>query len=220
MKSKLPYIAVVLFALIAFFWFQKYRDTRRQVRDPQGAQRAQIKGIVEAVGKLVELPSGEEPTLATVTNVKALADQPFFAQAKVGDKVLIYLKTGRAILYRPSTNKVINVSTIDSARQGAGSVAGDTAIKEQDLQIAIYYVKKDDAKLRGIEETLRVKLPKSSVVTREQAGNTDYKKILVVDLDGTRKATAQALADSLGGQTGLLPLGETKPAADLLIILP
>src|SRR3989344_6188702 len=45
--------------------------------------------IIKRVGKLVDIEGDERPTIATVTDPERLRDQPFFAKAKKGDKVLI-----------------------------------------------------------------------------------------------------------------------------------
>ncbi|MEX2010527.1 MAG: hypothetical protein WD874_01860, partial [Parcubacteria group bacterium] len=68
--------------------------------------------VIEKVGKLVELPEGENATVATVTDLEPLKGQAFFAEAKVGDKVLIYGESKKAILYRPSENKIIVVAPL------------------------------------------------------------------------------------------------------------
>lgn len=67
------------------------------------------KDIIESVGKLMVLPT-EEPTIATVSDPESLKGQPFFMNAKIGDKVLIYSTAGKAIIYRPSINKVIEIA--------------------------------------------------------------------------------------------------------------
>lgn len=69
--------------------------------------------IIANVGNLVALPVGETPTLATVSDKSKLANQPFFRQSENGDKVLIYKVAGKAYLYRPSQNRVIDVTTIN-----------------------------------------------------------------------------------------------------------
>ena len=68
--------------------------------------------IINQVGKLMLLPIDETPTVATIADKNKLADQPFFTQAENGDSILIYLKAQRAILYRPSINKIIDISPI------------------------------------------------------------------------------------------------------------
>jgi hypothetical protein len=73
----------------------------------------QASNLVEAVGKLIVLPLGEEPTVATVSDPSKLKDQQFFAKAEVGDKVLIYQKAKQAYLYSVSQNKLIEVAPIN-----------------------------------------------------------------------------------------------------------
>ena len=48
-----------------------------------------------------------------MTDREKLADQPFFERAENGDKVLIYSNSGRAILYRPNTQKIVDVTTVN-----------------------------------------------------------------------------------------------------------
>ena len=63
--------------------------------------------VIEAVGKIMSLPTAEDPLVATVTDPSKLQDQDFFKEAAQGDKVLIYQKAKLAILYRISDNKII-----------------------------------------------------------------------------------------------------------------
>jgi hypothetical protein len=55
----------------------------------------------------------EKPTIATVENTKKLTSQAFFKNARNGDKVLMYTQTKKAILYRPSEDKVIEVAYLN-----------------------------------------------------------------------------------------------------------
>jgi mRNA-degrading endonuclease RelE of RelBE toxin-antitoxin system len=68
--------------------------------------------VLEKVGKLVSLPQDEEPTVATITDLKPLEGQEFFKDARIGDKVIFYKEAGRAILYRPTQNKVITAAPL------------------------------------------------------------------------------------------------------------
>lgn len=83
-----------------------------------GSTDAQTAQLLSEVGQLIVLPTDEQPTVATVEDLTQLAGQPFFAQAVIGDKVIIYSKAAKAILYRPSEKKVINIAPIvnDSAQ--------------------------------------------------------------------------------------------------------
>lgn len=53
----------------------------------------------------------ETPTIATVSDITKLQGQPFFAKAQNGDKVYVYSNAKKAILYRPSENKIIEETT-------------------------------------------------------------------------------------------------------------
>lgn len=76
--------------------------------------------IIEAVGKMTVLPEGEEPVLGTVQDPALLQDQPFFQNAKRGDRVLIYQRAKRAILYRPSTGQIIETMPFEVPLQVRG----------------------------------------------------------------------------------------------------
>jgi hypothetical protein len=71
--------------------------------------------LIDKVGLLVDLPQNEAPTIATVNNASKLKNQEFFARAADGDKVMIFNKSGLAVLYRPSTNRVIEYSKVNLA---------------------------------------------------------------------------------------------------------
>ncbi len=81
--------------------------------NPNLASESRARSIAEQVGKLVALPTDEVPTVATVSDPALLKDQGFFAEAKKGDIVLIYTGAGKAILYDPVINKIINMSSIN-----------------------------------------------------------------------------------------------------------
>jgi hypothetical protein len=71
--------------------------------------------IIAAVGKIMLLPTDESPTLAKVSDLSVLQNQAFFKNAAVGDVVLMYAKSLRAILYDPYQNKIIEVGPINAA---------------------------------------------------------------------------------------------------------
>ncbi len=113
MIKKIIVAAGVLLLLAALagagYFYTKYQQLRK---NPSAAVQADTKALVDRVGKLMELPSGETPTIATIQDKDKLKDQPFFKDAQNGDKILIYAQAKKAIIFRESTNKIINVGPI------------------------------------------------------------------------------------------------------------
>lgn len=114
-----PYIpaiamgAVVLLIVLVVGFFMYKNNQKQQSPANQAAAQEEVKRLVGEVGKLVDLPFGEDPTVATVTDIERLKGQPFFQKAKNGDKVLIYTQAKKAILYDPSAKKVIDIAPIN-----------------------------------------------------------------------------------------------------------
>ena len=82
--------------------------------------------LVDEVGKIIKLPEGEAPTIATVTDLEKVKDQAFFKNAQQGDKVLVYTGAKKAYLYRPSDNKIIEVGVVNINNEPQKGVAGDS----------------------------------------------------------------------------------------------
>ena len=112
-KSLIPYflIAAVLVAVgfAGYFWY----EASALKKNPQRAAQEETKKLLANVSELIILPEGENPTIATVTDPEKLKDQPFFANAQTGDKVLIYTNSRKAILYSPTQNKIVEVAPIN-----------------------------------------------------------------------------------------------------------
>ena len=92
-------------------------NLRRQVTalnaNPQATIQKQTNGLINDVSKLLTLPAGETPTIANVSDASQARQQSaFFNNAQNGDKVLMYVKAGEAVLYRPSSNKIILVAPL------------------------------------------------------------------------------------------------------------
>jgi uncharacterized protein (UPF0333 family) len=74
----------------------------------------------QRLSKLIVLPS-EKPTIATVKDTTKLTGQSFYKDATDGDILFVYSANHKAILYRPSTNMIINVSPVNVAPATAKS---------------------------------------------------------------------------------------------------
>lgn len=106
-------IVLILAAVPSIYFYRQYRATQQKLANPTEYAQEEAKLIRGKVGKLIELPFDEQPTIATVTDAAKLAEQPFFANTQNGDKVLIFTNAKKAILYRPSTNKIIEVAPVN-----------------------------------------------------------------------------------------------------------
>lgn len=120
------FLVIAVLGGVSFYFYSKYQEAQKQIQAPTVVSDEASRQIIASIGKLIDLPMDEEPTVATITNVEQLRDQPFFKKAKNGDNVLIYTKAGKAILYRPGINKIIDVSPINISDNASGSaeVAG------------------------------------------------------------------------------------------------
>ena len=115
------FIAILVIGLggATYYFYSKYNDSQKLLANPQALVDQQGAQIVAQVAKLMDLPIGETPTVATVLDASKLKDQVFFASAMNEDKVIIYTQAKKAILYRPSTNRIIEVSPLSMGTEEA-----------------------------------------------------------------------------------------------------
>lgn len=109
MNSRFKLVGMALGAVLIIVlggWFY-YRSLHPSL--PSNDQ--QISQLVNQLSKVIELPN-EKPDLALVTDTDQLKGQAFFAKAQNGDKVLIFQQAKLALIYRPSSGKIINVGPI------------------------------------------------------------------------------------------------------------
>ncbi|MFZ5437689.1 MAG: hypothetical protein ACOZAK_01385 [Patescibacteria group bacterium] len=214
---------VVVLGLMGFAgWsFLKYQQTKTQVdklSNPEAQQEAIAKEreeVLAKVGKLMILPEDEEPTIATVTDAEVLAQyQPFFRKATDGDKVIIYVQSGKSIIYSPDKNIIVNVGTISV--QGNNALQLDT---ENPLNVEIRTGGASQERVDVLIEQLGKVVNVSNVVA---AANQDYQGPVIVALtnDETRLQQAQIFAANLGVQlTTELPTGEAPSDAEVVVIV-
>jgi hypothetical protein len=175
-----------------------------------------VAGVIAQVGELITLPEGETPTVASVADLDKLRDQPFFAYAEVGDRVLIYRQAKKAYLYRPSINKLIEVAPV--VVDASASASATPAAR------APRFVLLNGTNTSGLAaryaDTLEDVVVDAEIVTRDDAVDS-YASSMLVDLSGTHAEEGKALAETLGMSFGELPEAEVAPGedADFLIIL-
>jgi hypothetical protein len=206
---------------LSAYYFNKYRTLKT---NPNLEAQEETNNLVDSLSKLMELPTDETPTVATVVDKEKLKDQPFFANAQDGDKLLVYTKTMQAILYRPSTNKIINVAPIVVEQQEGVEVEQQKEDNETESQtsskirIAYYNGTETTGLADEAEKTVTTSYPDFQTTTIENASKKDYNEILVIDLTEKYSKEAQQIATLLNGKVSSLPDEEVQPNADILVI--
>src|SRR3989338_1207282 len=113
-------LVIVVIAIAGTVYFVRLKPEILGLTSGTVNTQAEVESLVSEVGKLMELP-GDQPTVATVTDVEKLKSQPFFAKSQNGDKVLIFTEAKRAILYRPSSRLIIDVAPVTLGSEGTAS---------------------------------------------------------------------------------------------------
>ncbi len=224
----LPKLIFVL-ALIGFAaWsFYNYRQSQKEVmrlstiEGQQELQQKEIESLLEKVKAHMMLPEDEEPTVATISDVDALVEQqPFFNGAQNGDKVLVYVKARKAIIYSPERDVIVNV----------GAVIVDNspvAIDETDEEFGLLNIElRNGTHTPGLTRQISARLKEENsafdFAELTDASNKDYSKTVVVDLGKTdNKDLLTSLGSVLGVSTIIqqLPEGEQESQAEVLVIV-
>lgn len=215
-KKLVAAVGIVLILVLAGVGFSAYQQfkIKTQPQDQAGQQKAaqeEVRKLVLEVGKLIDLPTGEDPTVATVADVSKLQGQPFFAKAKNGDKVLIYTQAKKAILYDPKLKKIIDVAPVNLGSPSAQLAAPKIVLRNGTQTVGL---------ATKVEAELKKTISNLNVITKENAQKNDFEKTVVVLFSDSAKEVAINLAKILKAEVGNLPEGESKPKdADILIIL-
>ena len=126
---------LVVVALIgigsAGYLYKQVQDLKNNPKTSQEAQTNKANEMKAKVSKLISVPNDETPTLATVTDKTKLKDQPFFKDAENGDAILIFPQAKKAIIYRESSNKLINVGPIAITSDAAAKASTTSTDKSQ-----------------------------------------------------------------------------------------
>ena len=230
-KEMIPWVVGGILLIITFvsvgsgvYFYRQYRESEEQLKNPTDAAKKEIQQLLAKVRKLMVLPN-EEATVATVADVETLQKtQPFFQDAADGDKVLIFQAAKKAVIYRPSTNVIINVAPLVIG-DGQGNPASPSSqllsgsSQGQILKIALRNGTGVTGITKKLEEELKTKMQNITIVEKDNAERQDYEKTVVIALSDTlSKNFVQQLANELSASVSALPFDEPKPAADLLII--
>ena len=128
-------LAVLLAVVIAgaggtYYFYSQYQEAKRQLKEASSTGQNQVQELVSEVGKLMELPTDETPTLATIKNTENFAEHPFLSKGQADDKLLIYPQSKMVIMYRPSSKKIVAVGTVTMQQTEPGASEEPTPTPE------------------------------------------------------------------------------------------
>lgn len=197
----------------AVYFYLQYQQAQLALKNPTLAAQTEAASLISRVGKLIDLPASEQPTIATVSDINKLKDQAFFSHAKNGDKVLIYTKAKKAILYDPVADKIVEVAPVN--------IGANTTPTGVQVSVALYNGSTTTGLTSTVETFLKAKFTNLVIVSKANAAKSDYAKTLVIDLSGTHADAAKQIAAAENGQVvSQVPTGENKPSGvDILVIL-
>ena len=210
-------VVIIIGVVLYIKLYRQYADAQRALKNPTEAAKQTTKTLVEKVSKLILLPE-EEPTLANVTNVEKLRIQPFFTNALNGDIVLIYQQAKKAVLYRPSTNQIIEVAPLTIGDTATPSASTTTPVA------TVRFLLLNGTTISGLtkkmEDALIKAYPEAIVADRDTAKKKTYEKSILIDIKGTKTEEGKEIAKNLNLELSTLPAAEatTGGTYDFIII--
>lgn len=106
MKRLLALLVVVAILIAVGLFWRRTRTATKPSATPTSAAE-----IVSHLKTMADLPD-EAPTLAVVSDLAALPHESFFARAASGDRLLIFSNSKQALLWRPSSDKIIQFAPV------------------------------------------------------------------------------------------------------------
>lgn len=190
---------------------------------------AGVKEITEKINVHFNLPKDDKPSVALVEDINQLTDQDFFKEAKNGDVLLMYPKSLKAIIYRPSEDKIINYTFI-TTNTNSGSTpeavptkkeaSSSASVKEEKTRVVLSNGSKKEDLADSVEKQISSLNLSIEITSKETATKDDYEKTLVIILSEENKTVADKLAKKINGTVTKLSDDKDFPKdTDILIII-
>ncbi len=189
--------------------------------------------LLAKLGRHIDLPQGEQPTVAKVVDVEKLRAQfPFYNSAKNGDVLVVYSQW--ALVYDPNADRIVNVvalqaATSSTATASSGSTATSTPASGQASSTAPAVEKitveiRNGSGVGGAAGKFAEKLKGNAGFTVLKTGNaakSDYQGTVVVDLTGGQRGLLVGELSQLasGSVVSQLPAGEASSQANVVVII-
>lgn len=205
---------------VAAFSFYEYSKTQKELQAmkklitaSQKTGNDQLSKIITEVGKIIKLPEGEVPTMATISDISKLNDQAFFKNGKNGNVLLVYSQAGKAILYDPVDKKIVEIAPVNSN----GSPAPATQIKPK---VALRNGTSTPGVATKTEGEVKKAYPEVNITLKDNASKNTYDKTAVILLNEAMGKEASILSRFFDASITSLPKGESVPSdVDILVIL-
>lgn len=100
-------------ATIAIYFYNKVGTANSLnipiIAESERLTSKEIKALTEIISQIAILPEDETPTVLTISDLTKFGANPFFKNAKLKDKILIFKRAERIILYDPLGHKIVNM---------------------------------------------------------------------------------------------------------------
>jgi hypothetical protein len=220
-------LAVVLLIMIISNILNKSGNAKNASSAPSSSTPSSeetVKILAKVKTHLV-LPD-EEPKVISLVNIDLLKkDQPFFALAKDGDKLLIYSK--KVILYDPVIDRIVDIAQIRISPPSTAiqpslkpSVIPPTSppsptptVEVKKYKVSLYLTPDSadsEKKARGAIN----KLSQFEIAGTAKTKKSNYQNNIVVNLKGVKGDAATSLAEVLSATVAELPKEESPPTLD------
>jgi hypothetical protein len=108
-KKIISILIIIIIALLGYAVYDKFFATT--TLETQLSEK-EIKSLVVKVSKLINVPE-ELPVVAKIIKAEELmAEQKFYTGSKDGDYLIVFPTTQKAMIYRESEDRLINVGPI------------------------------------------------------------------------------------------------------------
>ncbi len=112
-KSTIIWASLAAAVLTIAFMVAMAAIYKNETTKKEKARITEEQQIIDKISKLLRLPN-ELPIVTTVYNEKDFENNNLFRVVKKGDKILLFINAKQSVIYRPSTNQVIEVLPVKS----------------------------------------------------------------------------------------------------------
>jgi hypothetical protein len=131
-SAKVPYRFYIFGILILVllggggYYGYTYWQASQNSPDAQAAAAEEEKqAVLTQLKKLMILPEGD-PVLFKVSNEEVMRkQQAFFKDSKNDDILLVFQESGKAIIFRPSENKIVNSGPVNFDQNAASTTSAN-----------------------------------------------------------------------------------------------